>query len=127
MHVLAPEFTSTLAGVSFVQPRPPCRARLRGFRKIHVICDNAKFHDCKAVREYLAKWSDRIELHFLPKYAPETNPIERVWWHLHETITRNHRCRTLEELLEEVSTWAESHHTFSSQTYKFRKLYRLAS
>jgi putative transposase len=103
------------------------RTRLRGFRKIHVICDNAKFHDCKAVREYLAKWSERIELHFLPKYAPETNPIERVWWHLHETITRNHRCRTLEELLQEVYAWAETHPTFYSQTHTFRKLYRLAS
>jgi transposase len=30
----------------------------------------------------------------------ETNPIERVWWHFHEIITRNHRCETLDELLE---------------------------
>ena len=82
------------------------RSRLRGFQKIHVICDNARFHDCQAVREYLAKWAHRIELHYLPKYAPETNPIERVWWHLHETITRNHRCRTLDELLDQVFAWA---------------------
>jgi transposase len=50
----------------------------------------------------LARHDDRIVLHYLQKYAPETNPIERVWWHLHETITRNHRCGSIEELLNEV-------------------------
>ena len=103
------------------------RSRLRGFQKIHVICDNARFHDCQAVREYLAKWGHRVELHYLPKYAPETNPIERVWWHLHETITRNHRCRTLDELLAEVFAWAKAHHTFYFQTHSFRTIYKLAA
>jgi len=103
------------------------RSRLRGFQRIHVICDNARFHDCKAVREYLAKWAHRIELHYLPKYAPETNPIERVWWHLHETITRNHRCRTLDELLDQVFAWAKDHRTFYFQTHSFRSLYKLAA
>jgi transposase len=64
-------------------------------QEIHVICDNAKFHNCSAVKEYLAVWGHRIAIHFLAKYAPETNPVERVWWHLHGTITRNHRCRIL--------------------------------
>ena len=44
---------------------------------------------------------------FLPKYAPQTNPIERVWWHLHETITRNHKCQTLEELIDQAYEWLE--------------------
>jgi putative transposase len=72
-----------------------------------VICDNAWFHDCRAMREYLATWGHRIQLRFLPKRAPETNPIERVWWRLHETITRNHRCTGIEELLGQVFDWAE--------------------
>jgi len=79
-----------------------------------VICDNARFHDCRAVRQYLAKWAGRIELHYLPKYAPETNPIERVWWHLHETITRNHRCSSINELVAEVYAWAETHNACST-------------
>lgn len=84
------------------------RRRLRAYRRIHVICDNASFHDCRRVREYLDEWGHRIQLHFLPKYAPETNPIERVWWHLHDTITRNHRCRSIEELLAEAYEWFET-------------------
>ena len=45
----------------------------------------------------LTGYSDRgeqipwVKVHYLPKYAPNTNPIERVWWRLHEAVTRNHR------------------------------------
>lgn len=81
------------------------RHRLRSWKRIHVICDNARFHDCRKVWKYLDQWSHRITLQFLPKYAPETNPIERVWWHLHETITRNHRCQSLEELVGQAFDW----------------------
>jgi len=83
---------------------------------IHVICDNASFHKCQAVAKYLERWGHRITLHFLPKYAPETNPIERVWWHLHETITRNHRCQTIEELLDEALSWLYTRRTFAIET-----------
>ena len=41
-------------------------------------------------------------MHFLPKYARETNPTQRVWWHLHETITRHQCCSTIDELLDEI-------------------------
>ena len=73
-----------------------------------MILDNAPFHDGHRVQEYLATWSHRIQLHFIPKYAPETNPIERVWWHLHETITRNHRCKDIDELLKQAYDWFET-------------------
>jgi transposase len=89
----------------FLQHLDDLRRALRSYRKIHVICDNAPFHTSAAVRQYLVKWRHRIQLHFLPKYAPETNPIERVWWHFHETITRNHRCQTLAELLQRSYDW----------------------
>jgi len=83
----------------FIAHLDDLRVRLRGFRRIHVVCDNAAFHRSRAVERYLTKWRERLQVHFLPKYAPETNPIERVWWHFHETITRNHRCKNLDELL----------------------------
>ena len=51
--------------------------------------------------------ADRITLHFLPKYAPESDPLERVWWHFYDTITRNHRCRSLQELLDLSYDWFE--------------------
>lgn len=88
------------------------------------ICDNASFHDCRRVREYLQQWGHRVEIHFLPKYAPETNPIERVWWHLHDTITRNRRCRAIEELLGEAYDWFE---TNNNHFFDMRHTFALAA
>jgi transposase len=56
-----------------------------------------------------------VVLHFLPKYAPDLNPIERVWWRLHEAITRNHQCQTLEELVDLALTWLADRKYFKVQ------------
>ncbi len=111
----------------FIAHLDDLRRQLRGYRVIHVVCDNARFHDCRAIRAYLIRHTGRLVLHYLPKYAPQTNPIERVWWHLHETITRNHRCQSIDELLNEVSDWADTQQTFYLQTESFRTLYSLAA
>jgi transposase len=86
--------------------------RLRRYQKIHVILDNASIHDCAAVDEVVAAKGGRLVLHYLPRYAPECNPIERVWWHLREEITRNHTCRSLQELIELVFAWIEDNPFF---------------
>jgi hypothetical protein len=33
--------------------------------------------------------------------------IERLWKDLHDNVTRNHRCPTLEALMEEVEAWLD--------------------
>jgi transposase len=83
------------------------------YRKIHVICDNARSYDCKLVQRYLRQWGHRLVLHYLPTHAPDANPIERVWWHLHEEITRCHRCQTIEELLDLVFAWLQNRARFT--------------
>src|SRR3954449_3821326 len=50
------------------------RSRLRRYRKIHVICDNAKSHTSDEVARYLWEHRERIELHLLPRYSPDCNP-----------------------------------------------------
>ena len=98
------------------------RRKLRRYRKVHVICDNARFRNpeqCRAVKRYLAKWGHRIALHFLPRYAPETNPVERVWWHLREQITRNHKCGGMRELLDLVFRWLEQKDTFQIEGHLY--------
>jgi putative transposase len=100
----------------FVAHLKDLRQRLRCYRHIHVICDNAPFHDCRLVDEFLARFGHRITIHFLPKYAPNTNPIERVWWHLHEEITRNHRCQTIEELVDLAFQWFRYKDNFAIET-----------
>jgi transposase len=92
-------------GILFLKHLDDLRRRLRRYKKIHVICDNAGSHTSLKVIQYLWNWEGRIEVHLLPRYSPDLNPIERVWWHLHETITRNHRCQDLGELLDQVFAW----------------------
>jgi transposase len=107
----------------FVRHLDDLRRRLRRYRVIHVICDNARFHRperCRAVQNYLKEWGHRIRVHFLPRYAPETNPIERVWWHLREEITRNHTCQTIEELIELVMQWLTDRKSFPVEDSVYR-------
>ncbi len=97
------------------------RRRLRRHEEIDVICDNAGFQTSHEVIEYLWEHEGRIEVHLLPNYSPDYNPIERVWWHLHEEITRNHRCKDLGELLEKVFAWLEQENPFEVETSVYPK------
>ena len=102
-------------GGLFVAHLEDLRRRFRCYRKVHVICDNASFHKRGAVEAYLREWGRRVELHYLPLYAPEANPIERVWWMLHEAITRNHRRRSILELLDLTLAWLEGRQPWEIQ------------
>ena len=43
----------------------------------------------------------------------DSNPIERVRWHLHEPVTRNHQCRSMELLLDLTIDWLGSRNPFT--------------
>ena len=45
-------------------------------RKIHLIVDGHPVHRRVTVRDWLAEHVAQIEMHFLPGYAPELNPVE---------------------------------------------------
>ena len=45
-------------------------------RKVFLILDNLKVHHGKLVSAWLKKHTDKIEVFFLPSYAPEYNPDE---------------------------------------------------
>lgn len=72
----------------------------RCHRSLHLVLDNDSSHHSRRVHEQLEGCGGRIRLHFLPARCPEANPMEGVWWGLHEAVTRNHRCPELEGLLE---------------------------
>jgi transposase len=72
---------------------------------IHVVLDNFKIHSSKQVQAWMKQHGHRIRLHFLPPYCPDDNRIERKWRDLHAAVTRNHRCKTIEELMAEVERW----------------------
>ena len=45
-------------------------------KKVFLIVDNLSVHEAAAVDQWLADKKDRIEVFYLPKYAPERNPDE---------------------------------------------------
>jgi hypothetical protein len=39
-----------------------------------------------------------------------------VWWRLHEAVTRNHRCQTMQELLDLTFDWFATRTHFRVET-----------
>jgi len=50
--------------------------------KVFLVLDGHPAHSAKVVAQYVQSLKGRLELHFLPGYAPELNPDEFVWNHL---------------------------------------------
>jgi transposase len=51
-----------------------------------VIWDGLRSHRSRLVKDFVAQQNGRIELEYLPAYAPELNPVEYLWgyWKQHE-------------------------------------------
>jgi transposase len=90
-------------GALFVRLLSKIVAHYRHAKKIHVILDNYSIHNTALVAMTLnSAAGQKVQLHFLPPYCPDDNPIERTWEDLHANVTRNHRCATIEQLMEHV-------------------------
>lgn len=59
----------------------------RGFSDIHLIVDNARYFHSKIVREWLEN-NPKMNLLFLPPYAPNLNLIERLWRFAKENLVK---------------------------------------
>jgi transposase len=55
--------------------------------KIHIILDQSGYHRSLLVRE--SALEKNIELHYLPPYSPNLNPIERLWKIMNEKVRNN--------------------------------------
>jgi transposase len=68
--------------VKNVQAAEFLRALLRNLRgNVMVIWDRGNMHRGDPIKALLARFP-RLELHSLPSYAPELNPVEHLWNHL---------------------------------------------
>lgn len=65
--------------------------------EVVVVLDNAGIHKAKGVKDFVAEHA-RLSLVFLPPYAPELNPIERVWAYVKKHVLGNFCPRSLNEL-----------------------------
>ena len=99
--------SDTKNSASFIEWLKHLRKSYRRYKRIHVVCDNYIIHKSKITQRAVEKMPG-IELHFLPPYSPEYNPIERLWGELHANVTRNHRRKAIDELMEDVIAFLEA-------------------
>jgi transposase len=69
-----------------------------GKYKIHIILDNAGYHCDQTVKEFARGLA--IELHYLPPYSPNLNPIERLWKIMHEMVSYNKYYESFSDFTE---------------------------
>jgi transposase len=67
-------------------------------KKVFLIVDHLSVHEAAAVEQWLADKTDRIEVFYLPKYAPERNPDEYLNCDLKANINTDGLPKDREEL-----------------------------
>jgi transposase len=75
-------------------------------RKVHLIVDGHPVHRAKLVSGWLERHPKRIELHFLPGYSPELNPVELLNHDVKANAAGRRRARSAVELADELRAYA---------------------
>ncbi|CRF23047.1 IS630 family transposase [Salmonella enterica] len=88
-----------------------------------LVADNYIIHKSRKVERWLEE-NPKFRLLFLPMYSPWLNPIERLWLSLHETITRNHQCRYMWQLLKQVAQFMNAASLFPGNQQGLAKVER---
>ena len=70
-------------------------------RKVYVIVDNLRVHHAKKIKRWLRIYSQFIEVHYLPSYAPDLNPDEYLNCDLKTELAKRPERR-------EKGKWAET-------------------
>lgn len=71
-------------------------------RKVFLIVDGHPAHKAKVVKDYVAGTKGRLELYFLPPYAPDLNPDEFVWNYMKSSGVSKQPLKRNESLRERV-------------------------
>ncbi|RRN95436.1 IS630 family transposase, partial [Pectobacterium aquaticum] len=107
----------------FINLLETLRRTYRRAKTITLVLDNYVIHKSRKVERWLAE-NPKFRLLFLPTYSPWLNPIERLWLSLHETITRNHQCRYIWQLLERVNQFMNVASPFPGNQHGLAKVER---
>lgn len=95
-------YTGKFNAASFIEKLKAFMRHRR--RRAFLVLDGHPAHRAKIVAAYVQSLKGRLELHFLPGYAPDLNPDEFVWNHLRQNgITKKplKRNEKLKDRLEE--------------------------
>ena len=74
-------------------------------KKVFLIHDNLRVHHSKDVQKWFEEHKDRIEVFYLPPYAPEYNPDELVNSDLKRSVGNNASSQSKEELEHNVRSY----------------------
>ena len=107
----------------FINLLETLRRTYRRAKSITLVADNYIIHKSRKVERWLEK-NKKFRLLFLPTYSPWLNPIERLWLSLHETITRNHQCQYMWQLLERVNQFMNAASPFPGNQHGLAKVER---
>lgn len=83
------------------------KATYRWAKTITLIVDNYIIHKSRETQRWL-KANPKFRVIYQPVYSPWVNHVERLWQALHDTITRNHQCRSMWQLLKKVRHFMET-------------------
>ena len=73
-----------------------------GGRRVHLIVDGHPVHRAKLVGAWVEQHADQIQLHFLPGYSPELNPVELLNHDVKANAAGRRRPRSAGELRNEL-------------------------
>jgi transposase len=76
-------------------------------RKVFLIVDGHPSHRSKLVNAWAAEHAERIELHFLPGYTPDLNPVELLNHDVKANAVGRKRPRTLTEMIDSVTDYLQ--------------------
>jgi transposase len=71
-------------------------------RPVFLVVDGHPAHKAKLIAQYVQERRGRLELHFLPSYAPELNPDEFVWNNLRQNGVSKKPLKKNESLRQRV-------------------------
>jgi transposase len=97
-------FTGSFTGAVFIE----FLGRLLrdcGGRRVHLIVDGHPVHRAKLVSAWVGRHAERIELHFLPGYSPELNPVELLNQDVKANAAGRRRARSAAELTEQLRSY----------------------
>src|ERR687898_2125102 len=94
-------FTGSFTGAVFIDFLRRLLHDCQG-RKVHLIVDGHPVHRAKLVSAWVGRHAERIELHFLPGYSPELNPVELLNHDVKANAAGRRRPPSAAELRDEL-------------------------
>lgn len=110
-----PDYVNAETTVAFFEQ---LKTSYPGATKIHIILDQSGYHRSQLVKDSALIMN--IELHYLPPYSPNLNPIERLWKVMNELVRNNKFFASAKQFRDEIEEFFETTISKIAQSLKGR-------